>query len=326
MIIRPRRLRASEILRKQVRETRISSNSLILPIFIKEGKDILEDIVSLEGQKRYSPDTLHIGIEEALSCGINSFIFFGIPKEKDDFGTSAYIDDGVVQQGIRKAKEQFGDEIQIITDVCLCEYTNHGHCGLIVNDKIHNDSSIELIGKTALSHARAGCNMVAPSDMMDGRIKVIRNMLDENGFSHIPIMSYAAKYSSSFYGPFRDAAGSAPQFGDRKTYQMDYHNSNEAIKEVQLDVKEGADIVMVKPALSYLDIINNVKKQVNIPVAAYSVSGEYAMIKLMGKAKLVDEYSMMCETTTSVFRAGADILITYYAKEISEAIKRGDIG
>ena len=326
MNIRPRRLRGNDILRKMVRETRISADSLILPFFIREGTGVEEEIPSLDGQIRYSPDTIAKGIEKALNSGISSYMLFGIPNDKDEIGTGAFDENGVVQEAVKRLKKEFGDEIYIITDVCLCEYTSHGHCGIVNDENIDNDATLPLLAKTALSHALAGADMVAPSDMMDGRIAEIRTLLDGQGFSNTPIMSYAAKYSSSFYGPFREAAGSTPQFGDRKSYQMDYHNGKEAIKEILLDISEGADIVMVKPALSYLDIISEVSKLVNIPVAAYSVSGEYAMIKAAARQSLINEYAAMCETAVSIFRAGADILITYYAAQIADAIKKGDIG
>jgi len=323
---RPRRLRSNEYARKMIRETRLSVNSLVLPLFIKYGEGVIEEISSLEGQKRYSIDTVCKGVQEALNMGINSFMLFGIPEHKDEIGSGAFAENGIVQQAIKILRKEFGKDIFIITDVCLCEYTSHGHCGIIRNGDVHNSSSLPIISKVALSHAQAGCDMVAPSDMMDGRVVSIRDTLDTNNFEDIPIMSYSAKYSSAFYGPFREAAGSTPSFGNRKTYQMDYHNSKEAVKEVSLDIREGADIVMVKPALSYLDIIYKVSSEFNVPVAAYSVSGEYAMIKSAAKLGLADEYNMMCETAASIFRAGADTLITYFAKELAYAIKKGDIG
>lgn len=323
---KPRRLRNNEHARKMMRETRLSTSSLILPFFIRHGSGIVEDIGSLEGQKRYSTDTIAKGVEEALNAGVRSFILFGIPEIKDDIGLGAFDENGIVQQSVRTLRKAFGKDIYIITDVCLCEYTSHGHCGIVKDGCVHNDSSLPIIAKTALSHAQAGCDMVAPSDMMDGRIAAIRELLDTNKMEDVSIMSYAAKYSSAFYGPFREAAVSAPAFGDRKTYQMDYHNSKEAMKEVLLDVKEGADIVMIKPALSYLDIIHKVANEVNLPVAAYSVSGEYAMIKAAARLGIIDEYNIMCETAVSIFRAGANMLITYYAKELAKAMNKGDIG
>lgn len=325
MLNRCRRLRTDEIMRGLVRETSISKKSLIYPIFIKEGNDICEDIPSLFDQKRYSPDKLPYIVEKTLDSGVNSVLLFGIPDNKDPLGSGAYDENGVVQQGIREIKKRFAN-VQIITDVCLCEYTSHGHCGIIKDNEVLNDETLLYLAKTALSHVEAGADMVAPSDMMDGRVLAIREMLDKNGYDNKSIMSYAAKYASSFYGPFRDAAGSTPSFGDRKSYQMDYHNKREALKEVQQDVLEGADIVMVKPALAYLDIISMVKQNTNVPLAAYSVSGEYAMIKAAGQAGLIDEENAFCELATSIYRAGADILITYNALELAKWIDEGRIG
>lgn len=324
-LIRPRRLRTSSTMRELVRETRISKNALIYPIFIKEGHGIVEEIPSMEGQYRYSPDTLSQVLETCQNAGINKVLLFGIPQEKDEIGSGAYDENGIVQQAIKVAKANF-PELMIITDVCLCEYTSHGHCGVLCGQSVDNDKTLDLLTKTALSHALAGADMVAPSDMMDGRVKAIRQRLDLHGFTETGIMSYAAKYASSFYGPFREAAGSAPSFGDRKTYQMDYHNSKEAIKEAELDALEGADILMVKPALSYLDVISKVSQQFHLPVAAYSVSGEYSMIKAAAKAGLMDEASLICETAVSIFRAGANILITYNAMELARFIEEGRIG
>jgi len=286
----------------------------------------MEELVSLPGQIRYSPDTVAKGVEEALNAGVRSFLLFGVPESKDETGLGAYEQNGVVQQATRNIKAAFGKDAYLITDVCLCQYTSHGHCGLIRNEEVDNDSTLPLIAKTALSQVRAGSDMVAPSGMMDGTIAAMRAALDAEDFADVPIMSYAAKYASAFYGPFRDAAASAPQFGDRKTYQMDYHNAAEAIKRIQIDVAEGADIIIVKPALPYLDIICKAREEVDVPVAAYSVSGEYAMIKAAGASGLIDEYNVMCESSVSIFRAGADILITYFAKELAAAIKKGDIG
>ena len=326
MIQRPRRLRANENIRAFVRETKLSADALILPIFLKEGKNIKTPINSLDGHFHYSPDMVFEEIEQALKNNVKRILLFGLPLKKDETGSQAYSDDGIIQQGIRVIKERYQDEILIITDVCMCEYTSNGHCGVLNGDTVDNDKTLEYLTKIAVSHSKAGADMVAPSDMMDGRVLAIRKALDENHFINIPIMSYAVKYASSFYGPFRDAVGSAPSFGDRKSYQMDYHNIKEAIKEAVLDAGEGADILMVKPALSYLDIISKVSEISNLPTAAYSVSGEYAMIKAAAKMGLVDEYGVMCESAGSVFRAGADILISYYAKEIAAAIKKGDIG
>ena len=324
MLSRPRRLRTDSIMRELVRETRISKQSLIYPIFIKEGKDICEDIPSLFDQKRYSPDRLPYIVEKTLNAGVNSILLFGIPNSKDAMGSGAYDDNGVVQQGIREIRKNFPN-IKIITDVCLCEYTSHGHCGIINDDKVENDATLPYLAKTALSHIEAGADIVAPSDMMDGRVRAIRELLDNKGYYDKSIMSYSVKYASSFYGPFRDAAGSVPSFGDRKSYQMDFHNKREAIKEVELDIAEGADIVMVKPALSYLDIISMVKQNTNVPVAAYSVSGEYAMVKAAAQSGLIDEKNAFCEIATSIFRAGADILVTYNALELAKWIDEGKI-
>ncbi len=325
MIIRPRRLRGSKVIREMVRETRVSTKSLILPIFIKEGEGICEEISSLPNHFYYSHDTVHQIIEKATSVGVNSFLVFGLPNEKDAIASEAYGENSVVQKAVRAIKKQY-PEVQVITDVCMCEYTSHGHCGIIDGEHVCNDASVEVLCKIALSHAKAGADVVAPSDMMDGRIGAMRKVLDENGFEHVPIMSYAAKYSSSFYGPFRAVANSAPSFGDRKTYQMDYHNQKEALREVVLDINEGADIIMVKPALSYLDIIKSVSDMVAVPVCAYSVSGEYAMIKAAAKQGLINEHAVMCETAISIYRAGADILISYYALELAQAITKGEIG
>lgn len=325
LIKRPRRLRTTEGLRKMVRETRASVEGLIYPIFIKEGKGIYEPIESLDGQYRYSPDMLHIIIEKCIEKGVTKVLLFGLPEHKDETGSSAYDDNGVIQQGIRAIKEKY-PSIYIITDICMCEYTSHGHCGILKGNYVNNDETLKYLDKIAVSHARAGADMVAPSDMMDGRIGSMRKALDENGFENVPIMAYSAKYASSFYGPFRDAAGSAPSFGDRKSYQMDPHNSDEAMLECLLDIEEGADIIMVKPALSYLDIVYRAKQSFKLPICVYSVSGEYAMIKNGGKMGLIDEYRVMCESSASMFRAGADIIITYYALEIADAIRKGDIG
>lgn len=325
LTIRPRRLRTSDTLRRMVRETRVSPDSLIYPLFLVEGENIKEPIPSLEGQWRYSPDRVWEEIEECLNAGVSRVLLFGIPAHKDACGSSAWDPNGVVQQGIRAIKEKF-PQCYVITDVCMCEYTDHGHCGILHDHEVDNDKTLEVLAKTALSHVQAGADMVAPSDMMDGRIGAIREVLDDNSFTNVPIMSYSAKYASAFYGPFRDAAGSAPAFGDRRGYQMDPHNRREALKECALDVEEGADILMVKPALSYLDVIRECSDAFDLPMAAYSVSGEYAMIKAAGKAGLIDEHRVMCESALSIFRAGADILITYFAKELAQAMKQGELG
>ena len=323
--IRPRRLRSSDTLRRMVRETRVSPESLIYPLFIVEGENLVEPIPSLDGQWRYSPDRVCEAVEACRAVGINKVLLFGIPAHKDACGSEAWNPDGVVQQGIRAIKAKYPD-CYVITDVCMCEYTDHGHCGILCGHTVDNDKTLEVLSKTALSHVQAGADMVAPSDMMDGRVAAIRRILDENGYETVPIMAYSAKYASAFYGPFRDAAGSAPAFGDRRGYQMDPHNRREAIRECALDVEEGADILMVKPALSYLDIIREVSDTFDLPLCAYQVSGEYAMIKAAGAAGLIDEYRVMCESALSIFRAGAGILITYFAKELAEAMGKGDLG
>lgn len=326
MINRPRRLRENPLIRGMIRETRASKDSLIYPIFFEEGKDIKAPISAMDGQFRFSPDRAREIIDQCLAHGVSKVLLFGIPKEKDEVGSQAYAENGIVQQAVRAIKEEYKDEIYVITDVCMCEYTSHGHCGILCGHDVDNDETLKYLTATAVSHAAAGADMVAPSDMMDGRIAALRSGLDENGFKNTPIMSYAIKYASKFYGPFREAAGSAPSFGDRKTYQMDPHNVREAMKEAVLDEEEGADILMVKPALSYLDVIKELSYNTNLPIATYSVSGEYAMIKNAGKAGLIDEYGIMCETATSMYRAGSDIIMTYYAMEIADAIQRGDIG
>lgn len=325
MIHRPRRLRTTTNIRHLVRETHFTKDALILPFFVEEGENIKREIPSLPGQYRYSPDRLMEGVQQALDVGITSFLLFGIPKEKTESGSPAWDPNGIVQQGIKVMKAA-APEAFVITDVCLCEYTSHGHCGVLRMGEVDNDATLPLLAQTALSHVVAGADMVAPSDMMDGRVGEIRSTLDTAGYTQIPIMSYSVKYASAFYGPFRDAAGSAPGEGDRKGYQMDFHNGKEALRELQLDEEEGADIHIVKPALSYLDIIHRVSQHTNKPVAAYNVSGEYSMIKAAAAAGMMDEYDGMCESVTSIFRAGADILITYWAIELAKAIDRGDIG
>ena len=325
MTIRPRRLRKSETLRKMVRETRMDKSSLIYPLFVKEGENIEEEIPSMEGQYRYSIDRLPYELERLQKSGVDKVMFFGIPDVKDEVGSQAYAEDGIVQRAIREARKQFPD-MYLITDVCMCEYTSHGHCGVLCGHDVENDKTLELLAKTALSHVQAGADMVAPSDMMDGRVAAIRHILDENNYKDTPIMSYAVKYASAFYGPFRDAAGSAPSFGDRKSYQMDFHNRREAIKEALLDVEEGADIIMVKPALSYLDIIREVRDTIDLPVAAYSVSGEYAMVKAGAKLGYIDEERIIGEMAVSTFRAGTDVYLTYFAKEIAKLMDEGRIG
>ena len=325
LIQRPRRLRGSENLRKMVRETRMDKSSLIYPLFVKEGTGIEEEIPSMEGQFRYSVDRLPFELERLQNAGVNSIMLFGIPDHKDEVGSGAYDPNGIVQKALREAKKQFPD-MYYITDVCMCEYTSHGHCGVLCGHDVNNDATLELLAKTAVSHVEAGADMVAPSDMMDGRVRAIREALDANGHYGAPIMSYAVKYASAFYGPFRDAAGSAPSFGDRKSYQMDFHNRREGMKEALTDVEEGADIIMVKPAMSYLDMVSEVSKAVNVPVAAYSVSGEYAMVKAAAKMGWIDEDKIVCEMAASAYRAGVSIYLTYYAKELARFIDEGRIG
>ena len=325
LIQRPRRLRGSENLRKMVRETRMDKSSLIYPLFVKEGTGIEEEIPSMEGQFRYSVDRLPFELERLQKAGVNSIMLFGIPDHKDEVGSGAYDPNGIVQKALREAKKQFPD-MYYITDVCMCEYTSHGHCGVLCGHDVNNDATLELLAKTAVSHVEAGADMVAPSDMMDGRVRAIREALDANGHYGAPIMSYAVKYASAFYGPFRDAAGSAPSFGDRKSYQMDFHNRREGMKAALTDVEEGADIIMVKPAMSYLDMVSEVSKAVNVPVAAYSVSGEYAMVKAAAKMGWIDEERIMCEMAVSAYRAGAQIYLTYYAKELAKCMDEGRIG
>lgn len=325
MLKRPRRLRQSEPLRRMVRETRIDKSSLIYPLFAIDGENVQEEITSMEGQYRYSVDRLPYELERLSKAGVSNVMLFGIPADKDALGSQAYAQDGIVQRALREAKRQF-PQLYFITDVCMCEYTSHGHCGALCGHDVENDATLELLSKTALSHVQAGADMVAPSDMMDGRVRAMRTTLDEGGYKEIPIMSYAVKYASAFYGPFREAAGSAPSFGDRKSYQMDVHNSREAVKEALLDVEEGADIIMVKPAMSFLDLVTRVTEATNIPVAAYSVSGEYAMVKAAAKMGWVDEEKIMCEMAVSAYRAGAGIYLTYYAKELAQCISEGRIG
>ncbi len=322
---RPRRLRGNAMVRNMVRETRVDASSLIYPIFVVEGENIKEEIPSMPGQYRYSVDALPRALNEIADAGVSNVMLFGIPKEKDSVGSGAWAEDGIVQKALRTAKKECPD-LYYITDVCMCEYTSHGHCGILNGHDVDNEKTLPVLAKTALSHVQAGADMVAPSDMMDGRVRAIRTILDQNQYTNIPIMSYAVKYASAFYGPFREAADSAPAFGDRKSYQMDFHNRKEARKEVMLDVEEGADIIMVKPALSYLDIVRETAQSISLPVAAYSVSGEYAMIKAAAQAGWVDEEKIVCETAVSVYRAGAGILLTYYAKELAGWIKEGRIG
>ena len=316
---RPRRLRQNDGFRRMIRETRLSTDDLILPLFAIDGKGIKNPIDSMPGQFQLSIDHLVKTSKKAHELGIPAVMLFGIPDKKDPLATRAYAKDGIVQKATRALKDKVPD-LNVITDVCLCQYTDHGHCGFVDGQIIDNDATLDLLARTALSHAKAGADMVAPSDMMDGRVAEIRNILDENDLSHIPIMSYAAKYCSAFYGPFRDAADSAPKFGDRRTYQMDPANSLEAIREVTLDIEEGADIIMVKPALPYLDIVCRIREEIDLPLAAYNVSGEYAMIKAADKMGWIDGKKVMMESLTAIKRAGADMILTYFAIEAAEEL------
>ena len=316
-IYRPRRLRANENLRRLVRETALSVNDLIYPMFVVHGRDTATEISAMPGCYQYSVDRLVTAAKELAALGIPGTILFGIPALKDPLGTEAYADDGIIQLAVRAIKDTVPD-LLVMTDVCLCEYTDHGHCGVIEDSEVQNDPTLELLVKESLSHARAGADVIAPSDMMDGRVGAIREALDENGYENIPIMAYSAKYASAFYGPFREAAESAPQFGDRRSYQMDPANAEEALREVALDIQEGADILMVKPALSYLDVIHRVKTEFQVPVAAYNVSGEYAMVKAAAQNGWIDEERVALELLTSIKRAGADMILTYFAKSVVE--------
>ena len=320
LIKRPRRLRGGANLRKMVRETRMDKSSLIYPLFVMEGNGIQEEIPSMEGQYRYSLDRLPYKLEQLEKAGVNSIMLFGIPDHKDEVGSGAYAQDGIVQKALREAKSRF-PEMYYVTDVCMCEYTSHGHCGVLCGHDVDNDKTLELLAKTALSHAQAGSDMIAPSDMMDGRVAAIRKELDLGGYTNIPIMSYAVKYASGYYGPFRDAADSAPQFGDRRAYQMDPANSREAMKEVELDMEEGADFIMVKPALCYLDIVRQVRDKIDRPIAVYNVSGEYSMVKAAAQNGWIDEKRIVMETLLSMKRAGADIIITYHAIDVAKWLK-----
>jgi Delta-aminolevulinic acid dehydratase len=320
MFRRHRRLRQNEVVRSMVRETFLHPSDFIYPLFVVEGTNIKKEISSLPGNYHFSIDRLHEIVKEMTEVGVNSVILFGIPDHKDECGSGAYDENGIIQKATRKLKE-LNKNIYVITDVCMCEYTSHGHCGIIHGEDVDNDETLEYIAKISLSHAKAGADMIAPSDMMDGRIDAIRDILDENGYKNIPIMAYSAKYCSAFYGPFREAADSAPSFGDRKTYQMDPANSREAMLEIEDDINEGADIIMVKPALSYLDVIRVARDRYDVPIAAYSVSGEYAMVKTAAKAGLIDEKRIALEMLTSIKRAGAKMIITYYALEASRWLK-----
>jgi len=318
-IYRPRRMREKEALRAMIRETQLSVKDLIYPLFVVHGKGQRREISSMPGNFQLSADELVKEAREIEKLGIPAILLFGIPATKDAVGSEAYDPHGIVQDAVRAVKREIS-ELLVITDVCLCEYTSHGHCGIIEGGRLRNDPTLELLAKTALSQVEAGADMVAPSDMMDGRVAAIRETLDEGGFSEVPIMSYAAKYASSFYGPFREAAESAPQFGDRKSYQMDPANTDEAMREIALDLEEGADIVMVNPALAYLDVLWRAKQEFGMPMAAYSVSGEFAMIKAASRLGWLEEGKVMMETLTSIRRAGADLIITYFAKEAARLL------
>ena len=318
---RPRRLRKNENFRRMIRETILSVDDLVYPLFVVPGKNIKKPINSMPGQFQMSVDILVTEVQNVRDLGIPAVLLFGVPEKKDETASGAFVKDGIVQQATRKIKERVKD-ITVITDVCLCEYTSHGHCGMIDKGDVDNDATIEVLGETAVAHAKAGTDMVAPSAMMDGQVGVIREALDEGGYENLPIMAYSAKYASCFYGPFREAAESAPKFGNRKTYQMDPANGDEAIREITLDVEEGADIVMVKPALPFLDIIRRVREEFDLPVAAYNVSGEFAMIKAAASMGWLDGEKAMMESLTSIKRAGADIIITYFAPEAAKLLHR----
>ncbi len=317
---RPRRMRANEGFRKLIRETTLSLDQLIMPYFLVEGTGIKDEIQSMPGQFRFSIDQFLFELEELEDLGVEHILLFGVPARKDPQATGAYDPNGVIQKAVPEIKKRF-PKFTVITDVCLCEYMSHGHCGIVEGEKILNDPTLSLLAKTALSHAEAGADIVAPSDMMDGRIRAIRQKLNESGFSDLPILSYAAKYASAFYGPFRDAADSAPQFGDRKSYQMDPANLEEALREIKLDLEEGADLIMIKPALSYLDVIYAAKKTFQIPVAAYNVSGEYSMVKAAAQMGYFDERKIVLEILNSISRAGANVILSYHVKEVASWMK-----
>lgn len=324
MIIRPRRLRRNKIIRDLAAETKLSPSMLVYPLFVREGRGIVEDIPAMPGQKRYSPDTLPRALEEVWKAGVNSVLLFGIPEHKDERGSEAYNDDGVIQQALREGKRHFPD-ICFIADVCLCEYTSHGHCGLLKGEAVDNDPTLDLLARTALSQAQAGADMVAPSDMMDGRVAAIRAKLDGAGLEDTLISSYAVKYASAFYGPFREAAGSAPSFGDRRGYQMDPRNVREGVREALLDIEEGADMIMVKPGLPYLDVLRAVKERSCVPVGAYCVSGEYSMIKAAAERGWLDERRVAAESAICLARGGADIIVSYFAPELARMMKEGEL-
>jgi porphobilinogen synthase len=318
---RARRLRKNENFRRLVRETKLSTDDLVYPLFVVGGKNFKKPISSMPGNFQMSVDNIVKEVKKARELGIPAVLLFGIPEKKDEMASGAFAKDGIVQQAVKRIKNEVPD-ILVITDVCLCEYTSHGHCGVLEKEEVQNDATLEVLAETSVSHAQAGADMVAPSAMMDGQVATIREALDENNLEDIPIMAYAAKYSSSFYGPFREAAESAPQFGDRKSYQMDSANGDEAIREIMLDVEEGADIIMVKPALAYLDVIYRAKQEFDLPLAAYSVSGEYAMIKAAAQMGWLDEEKVMMESLTAIKRAGADIIITYFAPQAAALMNK----
>ena len=319
-VYRPRRLRKTETLRRMVRETTLRVDDLIMPLFVGHGRGVREEIAPMPGNFRLSVDELVKEVKEVAALGIPGVMLFGLPEAKDAYGSEAYASDGIIQRAIRAIKDSVSDLV-VIADTCLCEYTSHGHCGVVEEGRVRNDPTLELIAKTALSQAEAGADMVAPSDMMDGRVAAIREALDENGFEEVPIMAYAAKYASAFYSPFREAADSAPQFGDRRAYQMDPANADEALREIALDLEEGADIVMVKPALPYLDIIARVRAEYAVPIAAYSVSGEFAMLKAAARLGWLDGERAMLEALVGIKRAGADLILTYFAKDVAALLR-----
>ena len=324
MIVRPRRLRKNKIIRDMAAETRLSPSMLVYPVFIREGSNIIEDIPAMPGQKRYSPDTFPRILEEVQRAGVNSILLFGIPEHKDEFGSEAYNENGVIQQALRVGKIHFPD-MCFIGDVCLCEYTSHGHCGQLKGETVDNDPTLDLLAKTALSQAQAGADIVAPSDMMDGRVAAIRAKLDGAGMDDTLIFSYAVKYASAFYGPFREAAGSAPSFGDRKSYQMDPRNVREGVREALLDIEEGADMIMVKPGIPYLDVLRAVKEASEVPVGAYCVSGEYSMIKAAAERGWLDEKRVIAESAVCLARGGADVIVSYFAPELAKMMKEGEL-
>ncbi|WP_027633619.1 porphobilinogen synthase [Clostridium hydrogeniformans] len=320
MLKRPRRLRENASIRAMVRENHLRPEDFVYPIFVVEGENIKKEISSLPGNYHYSVDMLDDLIKEMDELKIKGIMVFGIPNHKDECASEAFNDNGIVQKAVRRIKE-LSKELFVMTDVCMCQYTSHGHCGILDGHRVHNDKSLEYIAKIALSHAKAGADMVAPSDMMDGRVGAIRSLLDLNGYEHVSIMAYSAKYASAFYGPFREAAGSAPQFGDRKSYQMDPANSNEAMREIELDIEEGADIVMVKPAMAFMDVIRMAKDRFNMPLAAYNVSGEYSMVKAAAQLGYINERAIATEMLLGLKRAGADIIITYYSLEMAKWLR-----